>query len=62
MTQQHATDRYSRIKPPNSRWQDGWLLSMTSIGGFEMVRYHGERPFVLSREEWEALPELHWQD
>lgn len=52
------TERYSQIKPFNSRWNDGWLISMTSMDGYEMVRYPHERPFVLTRAEWEALPEL----
>ena len=30
---------------------------MTSIDGWQMVQYYGERPFVLSRVEWDALPE-----
>lgn len=49
--------RFVSFKPANSRWLDGWLISMTSIGGFEMVRYPSDRPFVLSRAEWDALPE-----
>lgn len=51
-----GAERYARIQPPWSRWRDGWLLSMTSISGWEVVQYPGERPFVLSREEWMALP------
>jgi len=53
----HAAERYSGIKPPNSRWDNGWLISMISMGGYEMVQYPSSRPFVLSRAEWEALPE-----
>lgn len=52
-----TAERYSCVKPANSRWDNGWLISMTSIGGFEMVQYPSDRPFVLSRAEWHALPE-----
>ena len=49
--------RHSIIKPANSRWSEGWLISMTSIGDFLMVQYPGDRPFVLSRSEWDVLPD-----
>ena len=52
-----TADRYSGVKPMSSKWADGWLQSMTSIEGFEMVRHPGERPFVMTRDEWDALPE-----
>jgi hypothetical protein len=59
-----TSERYACIKPANSRWDNGWLISMTSIDGFEMVQYPSDRPFVLSRAEWDRLPESHpdrWQ-
>lgn len=49
--------RYAFVKPPNSKWLKGWLVSMTSIDGYEVVQYPGEKPFVMSRQAWDALPE-----
>jgi hypothetical protein len=60
INQPQTARRYGWLKPANSKWHDGWLISMTSIGGFELVRHYGDaaRPFVLSRTEWDELPEF----
>jgi hypothetical protein len=54
---ENSKARYAKVKPAVSRWSDGWLIHMTTIGGWVMVQYPGDRPFVLSRDEWNDLPD-----
>lgn len=50
-----------RPKAGNVRWwprddAPGWLVEMAATGGWLMVRRPGAMPFVMSLEEWNALP------
>ena len=48
--------RYAVVGDQFARWCDGWLQSETIVGRWCVVRYPGEKPFILEYEKWQKLP------
>lgn len=52
----HTTSMQTRPSGP-VKWQNGWLRQITKCEGYFMVRTGSDRPFVMSSDEWSALPD-----